>query len=339
MPSQSGGCSMMELRGKRVLVTGGTGFVGSHLVELLLEEGCRVRVLGNYRSQPSIGNLAHLDDEKRRHVEIVWGDVSDRDSVAHVMEGVEVVFHLAALIGIPYSYIAPASYVQTNITGTLNLLQIARKNGVERFVHTSTSEAYGSAQYTPIDECHPLVGQSPYSATKIAADKLAESFQRSFDLPVTTVRPFNVFGPRQSDRAIIPTIIAQRLAGDGTVRIGDDRPRRDFTFALDTARGFVAASRCDEAIGRTMNLGNGKSISMGELAAMICALTGGGEVVSESLRRRPEQSEVSELLCDSSLALEILKWKPTVGLRQGLERTIEFVRRHPECYTPEQYRV
>lgn len=329
----------MKLAGKRVLITGGTGFIGSHLAELLVKNGSHVRVLANYKSMPSCGNLDYVDPYIRDEIEIVWGDVTDRDSVMNVVDGVSVVFHLSALIGIPYSYIAPLSYVQTNINGTLNILQACRQLNIERLVHTSTSETFGSAQYTPMDEKHPLVGQSPYSATKLGADKLAESFACSFDLPVVTVRPFNVFGPRQSDRAIIPTIIAQRIASDTPVRIGDPSPRRDFTFVTDTARGFIAAAQCDEAIGRTFNIGNGKSISIGELAETIFELTGGGTYVSESQRIRPKKSEVNELRCDSTLARTVLGWSPEVSLTDGLVETIEFMRSHTEMYAPLEYRV
>lgn len=329
----------MVLANKTVLVTGGTGFIGSHLAERLVREGCKVRVLGNYRSQPSLGNLACLDQQILDQIEVVWGDVCDRDSVMQVTEGASVVFHLAALIGIPYSYIAPVSYVHTNVQGTLNILQAARSRGVERLVHTSTSEVYGSAQYTPIDEKHPLVGQSPYAATKIGADKMVESFGCSFDLPVVTVRPFNVFGPRQSDRAIIPTIIAQRLSGVDPVRIGDPTPRRDFTFATDTVDGFVRAGTCDAAIGKTVNVGSGKSISMGDLAQRICELTGGGTVITETSRVRPTASEVKELLCDNTLARELIGWSPQVELNDGLLQTIEFVRQHPDRFSPQRYSV
>lgn len=329
----------MNLNNKRVIVTGGAGFVGSHLVEQLVEAGCRVRVLANYKSHPDVGNLAHVSKDIFNSVEIVWGDVTDRDSVTHACQGMQVVFHLAALIGIPYSYIAPHSYVQTNVIGTLNLLQAARSAGIERFVHTSTSETYGSARKVPMDENHPLTGQSPYSATKIGADKLVESFVCSFELPAVTVRPFNVFGPRQSDRAIIPTIIAQRVAGRDPVRIGDPAPKRDFTFVADTARGFMAAACCDAAIGRVINIGNGQSISIGKLTEKICELTGGARYESESQRVRPQGSEVSELLCDASLARELLGWRPKVMLDEGLRRTIDFVRKHPELYAPNQYRV
>ncbi len=343
----------VNLKGKRVLVTGGTGFVGSHLAERLIREGCKVRVLGNYKSQPSLGNLACVGSDVVAEMEIVWGDVCDRDSVCRVTDGVDLVFHLAALIGIPYSYLAPVSYVRTNVEGTLNVLQAARSAGVERLVHTSTSEVYGSAQYVPMDERHPLVGQSPYSASKIGADKLAESFARSFELPVVTVRPFNVFGPRQSDRAIIPTVIGQCVTGYGPVRIGDPSPKRDFTYVTDTVDGYVRAACLGDAVGRTINLGNGQSISIGDLVARVCELAGGSErrssptgvvksgqpFISDQVRHRPNGSEVSELRCDSTLAKDLLGWQPKVTLDQGLQRTIEFVRAHPDRFSPRTYGV
>jgi NAD dependent epimerase/dehydratase len=329
----------MNWRDRKVLVTGGTGFVGSHLTERLVREGARVRVLANYKSQPSVGNLRFVDHDIRRDLDVVWGDVTDRDSVVQAMCGCDVVFHLAALIGIPYSYIAPQSYVQTNIIGTMNVLQAARGNGVDRVVHTSTSEAYGSAQYVPMDEKHPLVGQSPYSATKIGADKIAESFYRSFATSVVTVRPFNVFGPRQSDRAIIPTIIAQRVSGMDEIRVGDVRPKRDFTYVTDTVDGFVRAAGCSEAVGKTINIGHGRSISIGDLAGKICDLTGGGHVVTDGSRVRPPGGEVNELLCDHGLASELLDWRPTMTLDVGLERTIAFIREHIESFSPDRYVV
>jgi NAD dependent epimerase/dehydratase len=329
----------MDLEGKRVLITGGTGFVGSHLAERLVRDGCSVRVLGSYKSQPDIGNLAYLDPSILNSIDIVWGDVCDRDSVLQATEGVSAIFHLAALIGIPYSYSAPDSYLRTNIGGTLNVLQAVRSRDIERLVHTSTSEVYGSAQYTPIDEKHPLVGQSPYAATKIGADKLVESFACSFELPAVTVRPFNIYGPRQSDRAIIPTIIAQRVIRKDDVRIGDPTPKRDFTFVTDTVDGFVKAASCDQAVGRTINVGSGKSISIGELANRICERTGGGQYTTDPARVRPAASEVRELLCDASQARDLLGWRAKVDLDQGLMRTIDFVTAHPENYAPGRYRV
>ncbi len=329
----------MNLKNRQVLVTGATGFLGSYLTEELVRQGCRVRAFGHYRSDQSAGNLSLLPNGTLEQVERAWGDVCDRDTVDAAMKGVEVVFHLAALIGIPYSYHAPSSYVQTNAMGTLNLLQAARQAGVGRFVHTSTSEVYGSAQYTPIDEKHPLVGQSPYSASKIAADKLAESFYCSHELPVVTVRPFNAFGPRQSDRAIIPTIVAQRLADIDPVVIGNADTVRDLTYAADTARAFVLAAACDEAVGQTINAGSGQSITIGELAEVICALLGGGAYKSDPSRMRPEKSEVQKLISDSSRAADVLGWHPQVTLKDGLIHTIDFIRTHPDRYRPMRYVV
>jgi dTDP-glucose 4,6-dehydratase len=270
-------------------------------------------------------------------VELVWGDVCDRDCVNAAMKGVEVAYHLAALIGIPYSYSAPSSYVNVNTLGTLNMLQAARSEGIGCFVHTSTSEVYGSAQYTPIDEKHPLVGQSPYAASKIAADKLAESFYCSFDLPVVTIRPFNAYGPRQSDRAIVPTIVSQRLADIDPVVIGNAKAIRDLTFAADTARAFLQAAKCEKAVGQTINVGNGKSISIGELAEVICALTGGSGYRTEKQRVRPGRSEVRELISDSSRAKDLLEWQPQVTLKDGLLATIDFIRTHPDRFRPAHY--
>ena len=329
----------MRLADRQVLVTGATGFLGSYLVEALVHEGCRVRALAHYRSDQQPGNLALLPADVMDAVEVVWGDICDRDSVTGATRGVEVVFHLAALIGIPYSYHAPSSYVEINAGGTLNVLQAARQAGVGRLVHTSTSEAYGTAQYTPIDEKHPLVAQSPYAASKIAADKLAESFWRSFDLPVVTVRPFNAFGPRQSDRAIIPTIVSQRLADVEPVVIGNAQATRDFSFAPDTIRGFLAAATCDDAVGQTINLGTGQGITVGKLAQVICALTGGGTYRSDPARMRPDSSEVQELLCNADRAAAVLNWRATTTLKEGLLATIDFIRTHPERYRPTQYGV
>ncbi|HUU84110.1 MAG TPA: GDP-mannose 4,6-dehydratase [Phycisphaerae bacterium] len=332
----------MKLANRQILVTGATGFLGSHLVEALVREGCQVRALAHYRSDQSpsgTGNIALLPAEVLDGVELVWGDVCDRDSVTAAMRGIEVVFHLAALIGIPYSYQAPSSYLQVNAGGTLNLLQAARDAGVGRFVHTSTSEVYGTAQYTPIDEKHPLVAQSPYAASKIAADKLAESFHRSFDLAVVTVRPFNAFGPRQTDRAVIPTIISQRLADIDPVVIGNAKSTRDFTFASDTARGFVRAAACDDAVGQTVNLGTGQGITIGELAEVICALTSGGSYRSDTARKRPDKSEVQELLCNADRAAELLDWRASTTLKDGLLATIDFIRTNPDRYRPTLYGV
>lgn len=327
----------MEWNGKRVLVTGAGGFIGSHLAERLVELGARVRALVHYNA---LGTWGWLDSSPLRdEMEIVPGDICDRDSVGRAMRGVEIVFHLAALIAIPYSYHAPASYVRTNVEGTLNVLQAAREQGVERVVHTSTSEVYGTARYVPIDESHPLQGQSPYSASKIGADKLAEAFHLSFGLPVVTLRPFNTFGPRQSARAVIPTIITQALTGP-EIRLGNLSPTRDLNFVLDTVEGFVRAAASPEAVGRTVNIGTGREISIGELAHLILELMGKElPIVCEEERVRPEGSEVERLCADNRLARELLGWQPRYTLEEGLRRTIAWMEAHLERYRPDRYTI
>ena len=324
----------MNWQGKRVLVTGAGGFIGSHLTERLVELGASTRALVHYNA---LGTWGWLDQSPVRDaLHVVAGDVTDRDSVRQAMQGREIVFHLAALIAIPYSYLAPASYVRTNIEGTLNVLQAARDAGVECVVHTSTSEVYGTAQRVPIDETHPLQGQSPYSASKIGADKMAEAFHRSFGLPVVTVRPFNTFGPRQSARAVIPTIITQLLAGQ-TVRLGNTSPTRDLNFVANTVDGFVLAASTPAASGRTINLGSGREISIGDLAQLIARLMDKPmRIEGEDVRVRPGGSEVERLLADNRLARE-LGWEPRVNLEDGLQRTIEWIRQHPERYRPDVY--
>ena len=327
----------MNWHGKRVLVTGAGGFIGSHLAERLVELGARTRALVRYTSN---GNCGWLDHSPLKHeLEVVLGDIRDRDSVQRAIKDVDYVFHLAALIGIPYSYHAPDSYVQTNIVGTLNVLQAARDNGTERVVHTSTSEVYGTAQYVPIDEQHPLQGQSPYSASKIGADKLAESFNLSFSLPVVTVRPFNTYGPRQSARAIIPTVITQCLTGS-TVRLGNLSPTRDLNYISDTVNGFLMAAESEQAIGRTVNLGGGQEMSIGNLAQRIARLIDKDiTIVSDEQRIRPKGSEVEQLLADNRLASELIGWKPTVSLDQGLRNTIAWVSENLGAFRPGNYAV
>ncbi|MCD4671626.1 MAG: SDR family NAD(P)-dependent oxidoreductase [Anaerolineaceae bacterium] len=307
----------MSWTGKRILVTGAGGFIASHLTERMVQEGAAVRALVHYNA---LGSRGWLDESPLvNQIEVMAGDITDRDSVRRAMEDVEVVFHLAALIAIPYSYRAPESYVRTNINGTLNVLQAARDFGTSRVVHTSTSEVYGSALYVPIDEKHPLQGQSPYSASKIGADKMAEAFYRSFDVQVTTVRPFNTFGPRQSARAVIPTIITQCLQ-QGKVHLGNLTPTRDLNFVSNTVDGFVLAGQSPAAVGQVVNLGSGREISIGDLAALIARLTGiYFDVESETARLRPEKSEVNRLLADHTLATELLGWRPRVTLEEGLQ--------------------
>jgi NAD dependent epimerase/dehydratase len=324
---------------KSVLVTGGAGFIGSHLVELLVREGYRVRAFVHYNSQGKWHHLEHVADEIRNAIEIVPGDIADAGSVSKAVAGCDWVFHLAALIGIPYSYVAPSSYVQTNVIGTLNVLDACRQHGVERMLHTSTSETYGSAQYVPIDEKHPLVGQSPYSATKIGADKLAESYWLSFEMPVTIVRPFNTYGPRQSQRAIIPTIMAQALSGN-ELKLGNLDPVRDLTFVTDTAAGFLAAARSERVIGKTINLGVGSGVSVRDLVTKIGRIAGREfHVEQQDQRIRPEGSEVQRLISDNRLARELMDWTPKVGLDDGLQATFEHVRSHPQDYVNRGYVV
>jgi NAD dependent epimerase/dehydratase len=323
----------VDLAGKRVVVTGADGFIGSHLVEALVAGGSRVTAFCYYNSFDSRGWLDSSDPAITDQLEFFMGDVRDPNGVRTALKGADAVFHLAALIGIPYSYHSPDSYVDTNVKGTLNVLQAGRDLGLERIVVTSTSEVYGTAQYVPIDEKHPLRGQSPYSASKIGADKMAESFYRSFDVPVVTVRPFNTYGPRQSSRAVIPTIIAQLLAGGDELRLGSTHPVRDLTFVTDTARGFMEVGSCDAAIGREVNLGSGEGISVGDLAALLIEIVGSSaRIVSEDARLRPAKSEVEQLIADASLARELTGWTPGVSLREGLARTVGWLRDNRHRY-------
>ena len=327
----------MNWQGCRVLVTGAGGFIGSHLAERLVELGARTRALVHYNA---LGSQGWLDESpRRRDLEIVAGDIRDRDSVRGAVRGSEVVFHLAALIAIPYSYRAPESYVQTHVLGTMNVMQAAREDAVRRVVHTSTSEVYGTARYVPIDEAHPLQGQSPYSASKIGADKMAEAFHASFSVPVVTVRPFNTFGPRQSARAIVPTIIAQALAGE-EVRLGSLHPTRDLNYVENTVQGFVRAAESDQAPGRTINLGSGREISVGDLAGLVATRLGRPlRLAADAQRVRPERSEVERLCADNRLAAELLGWRPEVALEEGLDRTIEWMKSNLERYRPGDYVV
>jgi NAD dependent epimerase/dehydratase len=315
-------------KGKKVLVTGAGGFIGSHLTEELARAGSVTTAMVRYNSSSSIGNLAFLEPDVRDAIRIVSGNIEDSDFVNRVVEGQDIVFHLAALIAIPYSYEAPRSYVRTNVEGTLNVLEAARRYSTERVVHTSTSEVYGTALRTPIDEDHPLQGQSPYSATKIAADKLAESYYRSFGTPVTTVRPFNTFGPRQSARAFIPTIISQAFERN-EIRLGSLTPERDMTLVSDTVAGFLAAGATQGLEGMTINLGTGKTYSVGWFAERILKLMGvQKQLVQDDARLRPALSEVMKLVSDNTRAREVMGWTPTVSVDDGLRRTIEFFRTH-----------
>jgi NAD dependent epimerase/dehydratase len=313
----------VKLGGIKVLVTGAGGFIGSHLVERLTELGAHVRAMVRYNST---GTAGWLDQSPvRQDIDVVFSNVEDRDGVRKAMRGIDAAFHLAALIGIPYSYDAPDSYVRTNIGGTLNVLQAARDEQIGRVVHASTSEVYGSAAFVPMSEEHPLRGQSPYSATKIGADKLAEAFHLSFGLPVVTVRPFNTYGPRQSERAVIPAIVVQ-VAVRHRLRLGSLRPTRDFTYVTDTVEGFIRAAENDQAVGCVVNLGTGTEVSIGDLAHKIMAKLGRTVAVEEEQERvRPAGSEIDRLCSDNSRARALLDWQPRVSLDEGLDRTIDWL--------------
>ncbi len=323
-------------QGRRVLVTGAAGFIGSHLAERLVEEGARVRAFVHYNS---MGSAGWLDASPlAADMEIMSGDVVDRDSVLRATRDTDVVFHLASLIAIPYSYVAPDSYARVNVGGAVNVLQAARHYDVARVVHTSTSEVYGTARVCPIDEEHPLQGQSPYSASKIGADKMAEAFHLSFAVPVVTVRPFNTYGPRQSARAVIPTIITQCLHGDGVVRLGNTSPTRDLNFVADTVSGFVLAGEREAAVGCTVNLGSGRETSVVDLVGLIAGLCGVEPAIeTEAQRERVAGSEVERLLADATLAQDLLGWRPRFTLEDGLARTVAWFRENLGSYRPGHY--
>jgi NAD dependent epimerase/dehydratase len=331
---------MNDLSGKKVFVTGAGGFIGSHLTEALVDIGCEVTAMIRYSSRSDWGNLEFLPERKKSVIEVVAGAIEDPHFIARQVNGKDVVFHLAALIGIPYSYIAPQSYVRTNVQGTTNILESAREYGVSRVVHTSTSECYGTARYTPIDEAHPLQAQSPYSATKIGADMIADSFYRSFGIPVATARPFNTYGPRQSARAVIPTIISQALGSPSEVRLGSLVPVRDLTFVKDTVQGFIKVAENDEAIGKILNLGVGKGITIGDLAKLILQVAEVDKpIVYDKVRERPLKSEVLELVADNSQAKKVLGWAPQYSLKEGLAETIDFVSEHLHLFRVGTYAV
>lgn len=324
----------------KVLVTGADGFIGSHLVEELVKKGYEVRAFVYYNSFNTWGWLDTLPGSVMEHVEIFQGDIRDPNGVRVAMQQAEAVFHLAALIAIPFSYHSPDTYVDTNIKGTLNVLQAARELGTRRVLITSTSEVYGTAQYVPIDEKHPFQGQSPYSATKIGADRLAESFYRSFNLPVTIVRPFNTYGPRQSARAVIPTVITQLLAGKTEIKLGSLTPARDFNYVKDTANGFISIFESDQTIGEEINIATQKEISIGMLAEeLIRQINPDAHIICDEQRLRPEKSEVNRLLGCNAKIRELTKWQPMYTLEQGLAETIAFLRNNMEKYKTDIYNV
>lgn len=325
---------------KKVLVTGADGFIGSHLVEELLNEGYDVRAFVYYNSFNSWGWLDTLPKEKLDKIEKFSGDIRDPNGVREAMKGIDEVYHLAALIAIPFSYHSPDSYVDTNIKGTLNVLQAARDLNTKRILVTSTSEVYGTAKYVPIDEEHPYQGQSPYSATKIGADRIAESFYRSFDMPITIVRPFNTYGPRQSARAVIPTIITQLLSGTQEIKLGSLSPTRDFNYVKDTVRGFIEIAKSDKTIGQEINIATQKEISIGQLAEeLIKQINPNAKIVCDEIRLRPENSEVNRLLGSNKKIKELTNWEPKYSLEEGLKETIEFLKNNMDKYKSDIYNL
>lgn len=327
----------MDFAGMKVLVTGAGGFIGSHLVEALHAQGAKVTAMVHYDARADYSNLDLINSDARAAVEVLPGNIEDPHFVAGAVKGKELVFHLAALIAIPYSYVAPASYLRTNVEGTLNVLEACRAHGVRKLVHTSTSETYGTARYTPINEDHPLQGQSPYSASKIGADKLAESYHLSFGLPVATIRPFNTYGPRQSARAVIPTILSQALSSK-QIRLGSLSPLRDLNFVTDTVAGFLAVAKSEASVGEVINVGTGSAVSIGQLVEISLRILGvEREVILDDQRVRPEKSEVMTLLADRSKAERLTGWSPKVTLEQGLAQTAEFIRQNPDRFRPSHY--
>lgn len=325
---------------KKILVTGADGFIGSHLVEELLADGYEVRAFVYYNSFNTWGWLDTFPKEKLDKIDVFMGDIRDPNAVREAMDGMDAVMHLAALIAIPFSYYAPDAYVDTNIKGTLNVLQAAKLSGTKRILVTSTSEVYGTAQYVPIDEKHPYQGQSPYSATKIGADRLAESFYRSFNLPVTIVRPFNTFGPRQSARAVIPTIITQLLAGKSEIKLGSLEPTRDFNYVKDTARGFIKIVESEKTIGEEINIATQKEISIGELAdELIRQINPNAKIICDGQRLRPAKSEVERLLGSNRKIMQLTDWKPEYTFAQGIAETIEFLKNNLDKYKIDIYNL
>ena len=324
----------------KILVTGADGFIGSHLTEELVRQGHKVKAFAYYNSFNSWGWLDTLPKEILKEIDVFTGDIRDPNGVREAMKGMEEVFHLAALIAIPFSYHSPDSYVDTNIKGTLNVLQAARDYELERILVTSTSEVYGTAQYVPIDEKHPFQGQSPYSATKIGADRLAESFYRSFNMPITIVRPFNTYGPRQSARAVIPTIITQLLAGKKEIELGSLTPTRDFNYVKDTANGFIEIAESDKTIGEEINIATQQEISIGQLAEeLIRQINPEAKIICDEQRLRPDKSEVNRLLGSNEKIMQLTNWKPNFTFEQGLAETIEFLKKNLDKYKTDIYNI
>lgn len=322
----------------KILITGAGGFIGSHLTELLVHQGYEVKAFVRYNSKNNWGWLEN--SEVMNSSETISGDIRDYDSVYNALKGCNTVFHLAALIGIPYSYISPKAYIETNVTGTYNVLQAAKELNIEQILVTSTSETYGTAQYIPIDEKHPLAGQSPYSATKISADQLAISYFRSFELPVKIVRPFNTYGPRQSARAVIPTVITQILSGKNEIKLGNLSPTRDLTYVKDTCKGFLEIFKSEKLFGEVTNIGMGNEISVGELVKKIALLSGRQvNIESETQRIRPQNSEVERLFCNNEKLIKNTSWKPDYNLSEGLKETIEWINNHLLSYKHDIYNV
>lgn len=329
----------MNWKGKRVLVTGAGGFIGSHLSELLVQLGASVTAFIRYNSRGNYGSLDFISKEVLSELRVEMGDLKDPYAIQKLVKGQEIVFHLAALIGIPYSYVHPIDYVQTNVLGTSYLLNACLAEDLEKFVHTSTSEVYGTARYVPIDEAHPLQGQSPYSASKIAADQIAGSFFRSFQLPVAIIRPFNTYGPRQPARAVIPTIIAQAL-NSGKVRLGSLNPRRDLTYVEDTVDGFIKVAEISESIGEVINIGSSMESSIEELVKKIFDLLGREpKIFVDEERIRPELSEVERLMANTEKAKNLLNWSPRISLNEGLERTIAWIQQNLSFYQVDSYHI
>lgn len=329
----------MNLKNKKIFVTGAEGFIGSHLVEELAEKNYEIKALYQYNSQNNTGNLEFLPEDIKNKIDIIGGDIRDPFLIRKVIEGSDVVFHLASLIAIPYSYIAPLSYIKTNTEGTLNVMQACLDFNIKKIIHTSTSETYGTAIYSPIDEKHPLQAQSPYSASKIGADKIVESYHKSFNLPVSTIRPFNCFGPRQSARAVIPTIIMQALTNN-IIKLGSLEPVRDFTFVKDTVSAFINIAESDNSIGQVINIGTGKGINIGDLSKKICELMNKNlPIKSEDNRIRPQNSEVLKLICNNEKAKKLLNWEPKYSLKEGLNQTIEFIKKNIEIFKIKEYNI